>query len=398
VDWLSPIASLLKATSALLYVTYFFYTSSLGVVFVFLEDVQRRNDLSDWELGMVAAAGFAVALVVQLLLSPFADRGRSLFLALTALTCGVLGPIGFAYGSSALVVALSRGLSGVGLGLFAILARKALIGLDAAGGGAKLGMLLSSAVAGFIIGPVIGALFEPLGFEAPFVLVSAAILVFGSLSIRVIMRTEIAASPVGHGVLGDLVRRPRIQAALLVQVIVMGYIGVFDAIVDRYLTELGAGTGQVALVIVAVGFPLLILPRIAGNRAEALGGARVMLPALILLIPVMLGYSAATSVVMFTLFGFLHGSAESFATVSSQVLVLEVTKAERAAVGTSLVDAAGLTSAAVTAGLAPPVYGAIGRGLFVGSAAIAFGLALLAWQRARAGAELDYLAVVAQTR
>ena len=381
------------ASTTIIYATYFFYTSSLGVVFVFLEDVQSRHGLADWELGAVAATGFGAALVVQLMLSPLADRGRRLPLAVTALTCGVLGPIGFAFSGSALVIALSRGMSGIGLGLFAILARKALIGLDAAGGGAKLGLLLSSAVAGFIVGPVIGALFEPLGFEAPFVIVALVILVFGSLATPVVLRADIAASPVDYSVLGELLKRPRVQAALIVQVILMGYVGVFDAIVDRYLTDLGAGTTEVAISIIAVGFPMLILPRIAGDQAEALGGTRVMLPALILLVPVMLGYSIAGSVLIFTVFGFVHGSSESFAAISAQVLVLEVTKAERAAVGTSLIDAAGLSAAAIAAGLAPPVYGVMGRGIFVTTAAIGFLLALLAWQRARSAVELERSAV-----
>jgi len=273
--------------------------------------------------------------------------------------------------------------------LFAILARKVLIGLDAAGGGAKLGMLLSSAVAGFIVGPIIGAVFEPLGFEAPFVIVSLIILITGVPATAVILQAEIAVSPVDYSVLGELLRRPRVQAALIVQIIIMGYIGLFDAIVDRHLTDLGAETGGVAMAILAIGFPMLILPRIAGNRAEALGGARVMLPSLLFLVPVMLGYSIATSVGMFTAFGFVHGASESFAAISAQVLVLEVTRAERAAVGTSLIDAAGLSAAALMAGLAPPVYGSIGPDLFMIAAAVAFVLALLAWQRARSAIDVE---------
>ena len=243
-------------------------------------------------------------------------------------------------------------------------------------------MLLSSAVAGFIVGPIIGAIFEPWGFEAPFVVVSVVILVFGVPTMATILRSEIAVSPVDYSVLGQLIRRPRVQAALIVQVIVMGYVGVFDSIVDRHLTSLGADTSGVALAIVAIGFPMLVFPRIAGKRAEALGGTRVMLPALLFLVPVMLGYWFADSLPVFTGFGFVHGASESFAAISAQVLVLEVTKAERAAVGTSLIDAAGLTAAALTAGLAPPVYGAIGRDVFVIAVATGFVLALIAWQRA----------------
>lgn len=375
--------------SVLIYSTYFVLTAALGVIFVLLEDMQTRHDLADWEIGLIAGTGFGAALVVQTMLSPLADRGVKIPLAMVALGSGVIGPLGLAYGSSTLVLAGSRGLSGVGLGLFALLARKALIGLDVAGGGAKLGMLLSVAVAGFISGPFIGFLFEPWGFEAPFIAVSIAIMVFGVPATMAIVRSEIAAAPVDYSVLGELLRRPRIQAALLVQAIVLGYVGVFDAIVDRYLTDLGASTGEVARAIMVVGFPMLVLPRIAGNKAEALGGTRVMLPALLCLVPIMLGYSLVSSALWFALVGFFHGSAESFASISAQVLVLEVTGAEKAAVGTGLIDAAGLMSAAVAAGLAPLIYGASGRGLFVVTASIGLALAVLALWRIRDAAELE---------
>ncbi|MEL6983121.1 MAG: MFS transporter, partial [Actinomycetota bacterium] len=290
----------------LIYITNFLLTSALGVVFVFLEDVQRRHDLADWEIGAIAATGFGAALVAQLLLAPLADRGQSQTLAIVALGCGIVGPVGFAYGDSMLVLATSRGLSGIGLGLFGLLARKALLGLDATGGGAKLGVLLSTAVAGFIMGPVIGALFEPLGFRAPFLFVSAALILIGLPATRTILQTPIAATPVDYSDLGRLLARPKVQAAMLIQVVVFGFIGVFDAIIDRFLTDLGASTGQVAAAILVVGGPMLVLPRIAGNLAERLGGTRVMLPALFGLLPAMLCYGLAPSLVVAVRAGLVH--------------------------------------------------------------------------------------------
>ena len=367
----------------LIYLTNFLLTSSLGVVFVFLEDVQRANDLADWEIGVIAGTGFAAALVATLLLSPMADRGRSTPLAILAMVAGIIGPIGFAYGSSMLVLATSRGLSGIGLGLFGLLARKALLGLDATGGGAKLGILLSTAVAGFIIGPVIGALFEPLGFLA----VSLAITVIGIPATRIILRSAIASAPVDYSDLGRLLARPKVQAAMIVQVIVYGFIGVFDAVVDRFLTDLGASTAGVALTILVVGAPMLVLPRIAGGLAERLGGARVMLPALLGLIPAMAGYGVAGTMAVATFAGFIHGSSESFASISSQVLVLEVTGAERAAVGSALLDAAGLTAATIGAAVAPTIYGSSGQWVFRWAALLGTGLGLIALLRVRKGSD-----------
>lgn len=373
----------------LIYLTNFLMTASLGVVFVFLEDVQADNGLADWEIGAVAGAGFGAALVAQLLLAPLADRGTSKPLAVIALASGIIGPAGFAFASTMPLLALSRGLAGVGLGLFALLARKALIGLDATGGGAKLGMLLSTAVAGFIMGPIIGALFEPLGFAAPFLAVSAAIIVVGIPATMILLRTEIAATPVDYSDLGRLLARPKVQAAMLVQVIVYGFIGVFDVIIDRFLTDLGASTGQVAMTIMVVGGPMLILPRFAGNLAERLGGAAVMLPGIAVLIPTVCGYGFSGTVLAVTMVGFFHGSSESFASISAQVLVLEVTGPERAAVGSSLLDASGLGAATVAAAIAPMVYGSGGaRTVFVGAGMIGALLGIAAVVRARQGSDI----------
>lgn len=347
-----------------IYATNFLLASALGVVFVFFEDVQTKFDLTDLEVGLIAGAGFGAAFVVQLVLAPMADRGRTGPLAVIALLAGILGLVGFGFGTSVLALAVGRSLSGVGMGLFTMLARKTLIGLDASGGGAKLGLLLSTGVAGFITGPLIGAAFEPLGFEAPFIIVGIALAVVGTPATLAILGSEIAVAPVNYSDLGALIRRPKMQAAMIVQLIVFGYIGIFNSTVDRFLTDLGASTQMVAVVILFVGAPLLVMPRFAGVLAEARGGAVVMLPALLILLPAMFGYGAVSSVGFAIVFGLLHGSGESFASVSAQVLVLEVTGAERAAVGSALLDAAGLFAATVAAFSAPIAYGAVGQTLF----------------------------------
>ena len=372
--------------AGLIYATNFLLTVAIGVIFVFIEDVQTARSLTDAQIGLVVASGFATSLIAQLSLSPLADRGRVLPLAVFALVTGVAGPIGFAFSTGAATLAISRGVSGMALGVFGLLARKALLGLDATGGGAKLGILLSTNIGGFILGPMVGAIFEPLGFAAPFLVVSAAIAVAGIPATLTILRTDIAVTSVDYSDLGRLLRRPRVQAAMIVQVVVMGFIGVFDVIIDRLLTDLGASTQAVAVVVLLVGAPMLVLPRIAGNLAESRGGTTVMLPAVLVLIPAMMGYGLTGSVVMIALFGMMHGSGESFATISAQVLALEVTGPQRAAVGAGLLEAAGLSSAAICAGIAPSVYGAGGpRTLFVGAALIGLVLCAAAQVRARQG-------------
>ncbi|MEM7275306.1 MAG: MFS transporter [Actinomycetota bacterium] len=382
----------------LIYLTNFLLTSSLGVVFVFLEDVQDDNGLADWELGVIVATGFGAALVAQLLLSPLADRGRTRPLAVAALAAGIVGPVGFAFGTTMPMLAASRGLAGIGLGVFGLLARKALLGLDTAGGGAKLGILLSTAVGGFILGPVIGAVLEPLGFPAPFLFVSTALALVGVPATAIILRTEIAATPVDYSDLGRLLARPKVQAAMLVNMVVFGFIGVFDVTIDRFLTELGASTTQVAIMIIIVGGPLLVFPRIAGNLAERYGAATIMFPGLILLVPAMVGYGFAGSLVVAAACGFLHGCNESFASVSAQVQVLEVSGVERAAVGSALLETAGLIAATLAAAIAPIVYGSYGpRTLYVGTAVIGAATGLIAYVRTRQGSDIPLTAAAPLT-
>lgn len=366
-----------------IYATNFLLACAIGVVFVFFEDVQTKFGLSDLEVGLIAGAGFGASFFVQLTVAPLADRGGTGPLAIVALVTGIVGLLGFAFGTNVLFLAIGRSSSGVALGLFMMLARKALIGLDAEGGGAKLGILLSTVVAGFITGPLIGAAFEPLGFEAPFVIVATALALVGVPATLAIRRSEIAIARVDYRDLGTLIRRPKVQAAMIVQVIVFGYIGVFNASIDRFLTDLGASTQMVAVVVIFVGAPLVVLPRIAGTLAESRGGSAVMLPALLILLPSMFGYGLVSTVGLAMIFGVLHGSGESFASVSAQVLVLEVTGAERAAVGSALLDAAGLLAATLAAFSAPIAYGAVGQDLFIYTGVIGAILAAAALLRVR---------------
>ena len=206
---------------------------------------------------------------------------------------------------------------------------------------------------------------------------SVALFLVGVPATLAILRSDIASAHVDYSDLRALIVRPKVQAAMMVQVIVFGFIGVFDATIDRFLTDLGASTNMVAVAIMFVGAPLLILPRFAGNLAEKKGGATVMLPALLLLIPAMLGYPFFDGIAATSAFGVLHGSGESFSSISSQVLVLEVTGAERAAVGSALLDAAGLFTAAVAAFVSPLGYGEFGQTFFLYTAIAgpAFGVA-----------------------
>lgn len=353
------------------YLTNYLLAASLGVGFVFLADVQDAYGLADWQLGVVVASGFISALVTQLLLAPFADRGRIVALVWTSVVAGVVGCVGFAFATSTITLLVSRGLVGVGLGLFSVTARKALIGLDTAGGGKKVGALLSTGVAGFISGPVFGLAFGEIAFEAPFIVIGLALAVVGPIAARLIAKAPIAVSEVDYSDVGELLSKPRVQIAILVQFVVFGFIGIFDSTIDRYLTDLGASNTATTLVILAVGAPMLFLPIRMGDLADRVGGVRVLVPGMVLMVLTISLFGFAPNPLALAFVGAFQGVAESSGSIGGQVLVLEASGAERVAIGSAILETVGLLTATVTSFVAPLVYGARGEvWLFGGYAAI----------------------------
>ncbi len=362
-----------------IYTTQFLVTASMGVIFAYLADLQDRYGLGFWELGFVAAAGFIAGLAAQLLLSPLVDRGHHRLVAWVSVITAVLGAYGFVFAEATWSLVTSRALAGLSFGLFGLVARKALIGRDISGSGAKVGGLLSCAVAGFISGPAIGAALSGVSFEAPFLLTGTLMLLLGPVAAVLISKSPIAAAAVDYSDLGNLLRRPRVQAAICIHVGVWGLIGIFDATVDRYLTDVGLSSAELAVGLLIIGIPLMGLPPYTGALAERLGGGRVAVPALLLFVPAVLLYGWIGGLVSFIAVGLAEAVTESYGVMGAQVLVLEATGAEQAAMGTGVLEAVGLMVAAGAAFGGPPLYGYVGpRWLFGGWAMACLFLAVIA--------------------
>ena len=242
------------------YVANFLLTATAGVVFVLLSDLQDTFDLPTWGLGLIAGAGFAGSLVVQILLAPYADRGRTFSVGAIGLGAGVVGCFWFVLADSLAAFAASRAVLGIGIGLFLVASRKAIIGLDETGSGERLGRLLSSNVAGFVFGPLLGALLADQGIDAPFILLGVGIVAVTPIALLWLRDAPVAVSVVDLSGMWALRKRPGVQAAAAVQIVVFANIGIFDGTIDRYLTDLGAGNGTISLILLCAGVPLMILP------------------------------------------------------------------------------------------------------------------------------------------
>ncbi len=376
------------------YLAYGLFVASAGVTFVFLEDIESDFGISPLGIGAISAMSFLVALVVALGLSPLGDRGRVTELAVGAFVAAAVGNIWLGLASSFWEFFVARGLASLGIGLFAIAARKALIGDSIDGSAEKLGGLISAAVAGFLLGPALGAWLEQYGgMLTPYLVLTVGLLLCAVPSITWLRRTPIATSTVTTTrTMVPLLKLPLMRAAVASHTAVFLNIGVFDSTVDELLTDLGAGNTQVALILVLIGSPLLVVPTLAGRFVDSHPNPRrVLLLAHLLFVPIVLGLSTSTTIVFFVVLSFTQTTIESVVFPSSARVAVNQTGAQESAIGQGLLDSAGQLAAAIAAFLAPVLYdltdGPLGSFGMSGTAALL--LLIYSWTQIRIGTRVE---------
>ncbi len=373
-------------TWPILEITSFFLTVNAGVVFVLLEDLREAYGLSDTEVGLIASSGFVAALVVTLALAPLADRGHVVSTGAGGLAVSIIAGVWFAIADAAWSLILARGLLGVGIGLFAVAARKAIVGAEVGGSGQRMGRYLSFVVAGFLLGPPLGALLEPIGLWAPFLVPAAIVALLSPWTMGALRRAVVSVSEPSHGDMVRLIGDPVIQGAALLQIVIFGWIGVFDSTIDRHLTSLGVGNLGTAAILLVIGAPLVVLPAPMGAWAEKVGARRAVGIGLVIAACGYLGFGLFIAWAAVLVAGVFNTVGESFMFPGLQLAAVQRTGAERSAIGQTLLEAVGTSAAAVTSLLGPAALTEFGpRGLYVGYAVAAAILGGLGVHRMRAG-------------
>ncbi len=372
----------------LVYLAYMLMVASAGVTFVFLEDIESDYGISSWGIGLISALSFFTAVIAALAIAPYGDRGHLRTLGYLSFATAIAGNLWIGFATELWSISVSRGLAGLGAGVFSVVGRKALIGTDTDDGGEKIGGFISAAVAGFIAGPAIGAqLSEWGGIETPYLVLAALLLIITVPTLRWLGSIEVATDE--HTSISEMIpllNEPGVRAAVAVQVGLFFNIGVFDATVDEYLTDLGVSNAQVGLILIIIAAPLLVIPRLAGRFVDnAERPARLMLGGFALFVPIVLTLGLWNGVAVFIGFAFAQTALESTLFPTTARVVLNETGAERSAIGTGLVDAAGSLAASVSAFVAPAVYDAAGgaRGSFGMSAGVGFALLCYGWWSVR---------------
>lgn len=342
-----------------------------SVVFSVLSDLQDKFGFADSGLGLIAGSGMVVGFVSQLFLAPLADRGHSKRLLIAGLLVAVIGSLLFAGSSSLVGFVVARGVVGMSNGLFIPAARAIAASMSTENVAERLGKLGGIELAGFVTGPVIGGvLVGPLGVRWPFLVCGAAAL---CAAIALAPRS-LPAPPMierTHRLGLDMLRQRSMQVGVLLNVALFLPVGMYDAILDRYLTDRGAGNVMIGISFTMYGIPFALLAARGGRLADRKGAFRLSLISIALVVPLTAAYGLLTVPLIIMSVFFLEGTVQALGVPASQAVVAEAAPLGRASAAQGLAGSMNLAAAAVSAFTAPIVYERWGAGVtFTAAAAL----------------------------
>jgi MFS transporter, DHA1 family, multidrug resistance protein len=350
-----------------LYVVAGVTMAGVSAVFVLLAELEDRYGLSKTGLGLIAGSAFAAALVTQLGLARYADRGYGLLLLRVGVLMAAGGLLWFAAGTELWQFVAARALLGASVGLIVPAARRAIVLASHGNLGERLGVFYASYLAGFVFGPPIaGVLTVIADVRLPF-LVLGLIVAASSLALRNVVVDEPGSrgAPVPHGqrrVLRRLLAGRRLIAALLVVVSFRYSIGVFEPLWATYLDDLGASTMVVTVSLTVFALPMLVIARWAGRLSDTYGARLTSVASAAATVPLMASYGYVGALPAVMLMAIPHGIGEAIQSPGAQAAVAEAAPQRDAAAAQGLAEASGSAAAAIGAFTAAPLFDALGAG------------------------------------
>jgi MFS family permease len=334
-----------------------------SVVFSLLSDLQDRYGFRDSSLGLIAGAGMVVGFVGQLLLAPLADRGHSKRLLLWGLAAAVAGSLLFAASSTLIGLVVARAVVGLSNALFLPAARAIAASMSPDGVAERLGRLGGVELAGFVTGPIIGAvLVGPLGVRWPFLVCGMAALA----ALIALAPRSLPAPPISEGgqrLSIDLLRLRPMQVGVLLNVALFFPVGMYDAILDRYMTDRGASNVVIGIGFLMYGIPFALLASIGGRLADRRGAFQVSIAALVLVVPLTAIYGVISAPAVMLIVFAVEGSVQALGVPAAQSVVAHAAPVGRAAAAQGVTGAMNLLGATVSAFSAPAIYQAWGPGV-----------------------------------
>jgi MFS family permease len=365
-----------RADLLLLLFSVFATASANSVVFASMSELQEQYKYADSALGLIAGTGFAMGLLVQLFVAPLADRGLGKKLIQFGLGLAALGSIIFALGDSLLIFIIGRGIVGASIGLTFPAVRALAAHLDETRSAERLGAVAGMEIGGFVSGPLIGSLIiGPFGLDTTFLLFGAlAVIALFIISPRKF--PELVSTTESQRLSFDLMRIRSVRVALILTLAVTFPTGMFDALWDRFLDDLGGNNAMTGLTFAVYGLPFILFSARAGKLIDKRSPISVVLWLIIPISLLTISYGVVKQPWVILGIGLFEGILQATMMPAALSAIAKAAPLGRASAAQGLSGAVNVFGQMVAAFIAPTIYGAYGA--FVTFFAVAIGIAAIA--------------------
>jgi len=298
-----------------------------GAIFGLLADLQDLHGFRDEWLGVIAAAAFPAALVGQLGLSRFADRGHTRRLLWFGLVTAGAGMVWFWLGEEVWEFVAARALVGLGSGTFIPAARRVVLANDPHNPGKAISMAGAADIGGFLSGIVIAKGLEILfGSEGtpdphtPFLVLAVLLAVVGPIA-TLVPEPDIHERHASGDEMRRVYRIPLARAGIMIGLGFAAIIGTFDAIAARFIKDLGGESHEMIIVMAALFVPLVVAMPFAGRMVDRVGPVHAGCAALVTAAPLVLAFGVTRNLVVLACLGAVVALAYSAVYTAGQSAV-----------------------------------------------------------------------------
>ncbi len=365
-----------RADLPLLLFSVFSTAAANSVVFASMSELQEQYEYADSALGLIAGTGFAMGLLVQLSVAPLADRGHGKKLIQAGLGLAALGSIIFALGDSLAVFIVGRGIVGASIGFTFPAVRALAAHLDESRSAERLGAVSGMEIGGFVCGPLIGSLIiGRFGLDATFLLFGA-LAVFALFVISPRKFPELMSTTESQRLSFDLLRIRDIRVALILMLAITFPTGMFDALWDRFLDDLGGNNAMTGLTFAVYGLPFILFSARAGKLIDKRSPIAVVLWLVIPISLLTISYGLVKQPWVILGIGLIEGILQATMIPAALSAIAKAAPLGRASAAQGLSGAVTVLGQMITAFIAPSIYGAYGA--FTTFFVVAVGIATIA--------------------